>query len=473
MAHFLHKKWPDAVYISTHFIYMIKGYTIGKKLGSGANAVVYEATKGRKKYAMKFIRETSDAIDREIRIHKRAMVLGCAPRIIEDFIKVRLKKQNYARALVMEKISTFKREITRQQQIDIMRNTWILLENGIIHNDMHQGNIGLLNQRGIIFDFGEAEEIDPPTNKVILRQLFICQLYALITSKGCNTSNQIELCGEQPIHDAIYYVRGHKPEGLEQLNELLGDEIDPCVRWNTDTDYEIVNMMKVFMGENEGRKVVFDHYAKNKFIMQEQHSIFVDFERFLSTEMSSWKRKKTKKPLLLVITYKNHYTGIRIETNGAVTLFDPNHNNKLYTPITLKMKSAIHEVTGSYPVDYTETCQMTHDEADSFCQTWSLILLTHPDFKPHEEIKDRFRVILELYKTLLTKQHDAYLKFVKEQKVSGSASLTITEYMSLADFTLDRFIASLYETKEAFDNRGYQSLRAPDNRGYQSLRLRF
>jgi len=437
---------------------MIKGYTIRKKLGSGANAVVYEATKDGKKYAMKFIRETSDAIDREIRIHKRAMVLRCAPQIIEDFTQVRLKKQKYARALVMEKISTFKREITRQQQKDIMRNTWILLENGIIHNDMHQGNIGLLNQRGIIFDFGEAEEIDPPTNKVILRQLFICQLYALITSKGCNSNNQILLCGEQPIHDAIYYVRAHKPEGLEQLNELL---------WNTDTDYEIVNMMKVFMGENEGRKVVFDHYAKNKFSMQEQHSIFDDFERFLSTEMSSWKRKK---PLLLVITYKNHYTGIRVETNGAVTLFDPNHNNKLYTPITLKMKSTIKKVTGSEPVDYIETCQMTHDEADSFCQTWSLILLTHPDFKPPEKIKDRFNVILELYKTLLTKQYDAYRKFVNEQKELGSASLTVEEYMSLADFTLDRFIESLYETKEAFDNRGYQSLRAPDNRGYQSLR---
>ena len=223
VAHFLHKKWPDTVYISTHFIYMIKGYTIRKQLGFGANAVVYEATKDGKEYAMKFIRETSDSIDREIRIHQRAMELKCAPQIIEDFTQVRLKKQKYARALVMEKISTFKREIPRQHQIEIMQNTWILLENGIIHNDMHQGNIGLLNQRGIIFDFGEAEEIDPPTNKVILRQLFICQLYALITSNGCNSNNKIVLCGEQPIHDAIYYVRAHKPEGLEQLNELLGD----------------------------------------------------------------------------------------------------------------------------------------------------------------------------------------------------------------------------------------------------------
>ena len=218
-----------------HFIHMTSkftDYTIGKKLGSGQNAVVYEATKDSKKYAMKFICEPSDAIDREIRIHKRAMKLKCAPQIYEDFSDVTLDDKSFARALVMEKIRTFKRKITRQQQIDIMKNTWILLENGIIHNDMHQGNIGLLinNKRGIIFDFGEAEEIDPPTNKVILRQLFICQLYALITSDGCNENNKISLCGNEPIHDAIYQVRAHKPKGLEELNELLGDKIDPCVR---------------------------------------------------------------------------------------------------------------------------------------------------------------------------------------------------------------------------------------------------
>lgn len=211
---------------------MIEGYTIEKELGSGDNAVVYEATKGRKKYAMKFIRETSDAINREIRVHKRAMQLGCAPKIYEDFINVTLYDEYFARALVMEKISTFKnrKKITPLQQIDIMQQTWILLENGIIHNDMHQGNIGLLNRRGIIFDFGEAEEIDPPTNKVILRQLFICQLYALITSDGCNENNRISLCGDAPIHNAIYQVRAHKPDGLEELNRILGEGIDPCVR---------------------------------------------------------------------------------------------------------------------------------------------------------------------------------------------------------------------------------------------------
>jgi hypothetical protein len=227
-------------------------------------------------------------------------------------------------------------------------------------------------------------------------------------------------------------------------------------KWDTDEDYEIINMMKIFMGENEGRKAVFNLYAKNKFSMQTQHSIFDDFERFLSTEMNSWNHRK---PLLLVITYDNHYTGIRIELNGVVTLFDPNHNNKLYTPITPKMKSAIRKVTGSEPVDYTETCQMTHDEADSFCQTWSLILLTHPDFKPPKLIKDRFHFILELYKTLLTKQSGAYRKFVKDQKDMGSASLTIEEYTSLADFTLDRFIKSLYQTKKEYKTRGYKSLR--------------
>ena len=227
-------------------------------------------------------------------------------------------------------------------------------------------------------------------------------------------------------------------------------------KWNTDDDYEIINMMKIFMGENEGRRVVFNLYAKNKFEMQTQHSVFDDFEKFLTNEMSSWRHRKA---LLLVVTYENHYTGIRIETNGKVELFDPNYNNKLYTPITPKMKSTIKKVTGTEPIDYTETCQMTHDEADSFCQTWSLILLTHPNFKPPELIKDRFHFILELYKTVLNKKSDAYRKFVKEQKDLGSASLTIKKYMSLGDFTLDRFIKALYQTKKEYKNRGYKSLR--------------
>ena len=48
-----------------------------------------------------------------------------------------------------------------------------------------------------------------------------------------------------------------------------------------------------------------------------------------------------------------------------------NNNDTLYTPITPAMKQIISNAFVSIPVDY-KPVQITHDEADSFCQTWSL-----------------------------------------------------------------------------------------------------
>ena len=99
------------------------------------------------------------------------------------------------------------------------------------------------------------------------------------------------------------------------------------MQWDTEEDYDIINTMKIFMGENEGRKLFFDTFIPRKYAMQSGHSIFDDFKTFIETEKINWNRKK---PLLLVITYENHYTGIRVDLSGEVTLFDPNYNNDLY-----------------------------------------------------------------------------------------------------------------------------------------------
>lgn len=219
--------------------------------------------------------------------------------------------------------------------------------------------------------------------------------------------------------------------------------------WDTEEDYDIINTMKVFMGENVGRKLFFDTFVHRKYEMQTQHSIFDNFKKFIFHEANTWKRKKS---LLLVITYENHYTGIRVDLSGKVTLFDPNYNNSLYTPITPEMRQIIQNAFGSVPVDYTDTCQITHDEADSFCQTWSMYLLTHPNFKPPESIRERFSIILLTYKRLLKskKGKDIYKKFLRYYGYSP-----LKKYLSISNMSLDRFIKAMYVSKREYDNRGF------------------
>lgn len=201
-------------------------YEIGEYLGRGDNAVVYKVTKNGKSYAMKFIKENTPDIIHEISIHKEAARLGCAPNIYEDFLNVEHEGVVYARAIVMDVIQTFRSSISDDIQKDIVQRTWLLIQHGIIHNDLHQGNIGMRREgrrmRGVIFDFGEAERIDPPKDCVVLRQLLVSQLYALITKTDCNTNNSIPLCGDHPIHDTIYLIRKHSPETLQELQALVG-----------------------------------------------------------------------------------------------------------------------------------------------------------------------------------------------------------------------------------------------------------
>ena len=176
---------------------------------------------------MKFITENTPEIVHEISIHKAAAELGCAPKIYKDFSNIEHEGTVYARAIVMDLIQTFhSQSIPDEIQIDIIQRTWTLIQNGIIHNDLHQGNVGMRQEkgrmRGVIFDFGEAERIDPPTNCVVLRQLLVSQLYALITDTDCNVNNTISLCGNQPIHNAIYQIRKHTPKLLQDLESLMG-----------------------------------------------------------------------------------------------------------------------------------------------------------------------------------------------------------------------------------------------------------
>lgn len=218
----------------------LASYKIKSILGKGDNAVVFLVERDKQQFALKVIEKNTPKIDREIAVQKRAADLGCAPKILDDVINIDIEQGKFKargeRAIVMEIIKTFDgaKTILDRYQVDIMRRTWILLKNGIIHNDLHQGNVGIRKEgrkwRGVIFDFGEAEVIPPPKNNTVIRQLMVAQLFSMLTSggtNGCNRNNTIDLCGDQPIHNAIYDIKAHTEASLDSLDELLGPDIDP------------------------------------------------------------------------------------------------------------------------------------------------------------------------------------------------------------------------------------------------------
>jgi len=218
----------------------LASYKIKNILGRGDNAIVYLVERDKKQFALKVIEKNTPQIDREIAVQKKAADLGCAPKILDDVFNIDIEQETFKargeRAIVMEIIKTFKgaKTILHKYQKDLMQRTWILLKNGIIHNDLHQGNVGIRKEgrtwRGVIFDFGEAELIPPPKNNTIIRQLMVAQLFSMLTSggtSGCNTNNTINLCGNQPIHNAIYDIKKHSEESLDDLDKLLGPDIDP------------------------------------------------------------------------------------------------------------------------------------------------------------------------------------------------------------------------------------------------------
>ena len=218
-------------------------YKIIKKLGKGDNAIVFlverqneKLERENEKFALKVIKENTEAIQKEIDIHRKAGKLGIAPPILEDFKDVHTCVTNPleigmdapSRAILMPFIETFvdKDSMSPKHQRELVRETWIMILNGIIHNDLHQGNVGIMDDKAVIFDFGLAEEIPKPSNLTIMRQLLISQLFSLLTTVGCNGNNKINLCGEQPIHNAIYNVKRHRTDDCVALTKMLG--VSPC-----------------------------------------------------------------------------------------------------------------------------------------------------------------------------------------------------------------------------------------------------
>ena len=173
-----------------------------------------------------------------------------ANKILRKIFK-RRGAPNALQGIVMEIIQPIwvgdgnRNTITELHQQQLVSKTWRMVQLGIIHNDLHQGNVGILNGKACIYDFGEAEFIDPERVAllplVVIRQLLVSQLYSLLTREGCNHNNNIDLCGDRmPIHDAIYYVKSHTAQDLSLLENMInfGSGKNPPVA--TFTTYKLI-----------------------------------------------------------------------------------------------------------------------------------------------------------------------------------------------------------------------------------------
>lgn len=146
--------------------------------------------------------------------------------------------------------------ITPHHQQQLVSKTWRMVQLGIIHNDLHQGNVGILKGNACIYDFGEAEIINvqsvalPP---VVTRQLLVSQLYSLLTRAGCNHNNNIDLCGyNQPIHDAIYFVKSHTARDLSLLENMINPPVvNPPVAPVVNPPVAIFNTYKKLVTNNK------------------------------------------------------------------------------------------------------------------------------------------------------------------------------------------------------------------------------
>lgn len=247
--------------------------TVTSYVAAGDNAVVVtvimEKISKTKEFALKIITNGADQKDilKETNIQIYASRNNIAPKIIgytsniwkyitnPEGLKTKLADKGIVpmktrrnpnpepaplQGIVMEIIQPIwvgdgkKDTITVPHQQQLVSKTWRMVQLGIIHNDLHQGNVGILNGEACIYDFGEAEIINVqsvPLPPVVMRQLLVSQLYSLLTREGCNHNNNIDLCGDNmPIHDAIYFVKSHTNDDLTLLNNMIKNvDINPPV----------------------------------------------------------------------------------------------------------------------------------------------------------------------------------------------------------------------------------------------------
>jgi predicted Ser/Thr protein kinase len=146
----------------------IDKYITLERLGSkGKDGLVYlveskDSKDSKIKYAMKTFRanKSSKCIKDEVKFQKVASKAGLSPNIIEYdtvFNYIVMEKLDHTLLDIMKKQE---KDITKQQQLQIIKIFKKLDEIGIFHSDPNPLNFMIKNRKMYIIDFGFAKQID-------------------------------------------------------------------------------------------------------------------------------------------------------------------------------------------------------------------------------------------------------------------------------------------------------------------------
>jgi len=188
---------------------------LGPVLGEGDQGTVYQHPLNDG-LAVKILKG-GVILNQELKLHRKAMKLGITPYI----------HKSSKNAMIMDRITPVKFLSTRREQIMLVKSLAKLVRAGILHNDLHVGNVGVVRSKTgrvtnvVIYDFGLAREIKPPTDVVVFEQIVLAQLYAMADPCNINNSSKNICANTSYILDMIYAIRRNEGEELKLLHRIF------------------------------------------------------------------------------------------------------------------------------------------------------------------------------------------------------------------------------------------------------------
>lgn len=225
----------------------------GKKLGEGETSTIYEYKCDPKNYVVKVVKhkKSCDGVRSRLRIERqmqaRFAARDAAPRVYSHKLDNGLDTVHTADTententdsdseidwFVMERVVPLQNGdmLTEHEQCRIIRLLVATIRDGLLHNDLHQRNIGraVSDNRILFLDFGCATAAPPSVipliqhNSFLLWGILLGQLYTVVESE--NQNNMLLDLSKSTIMDAIYLIRQNKIADLEKL--LLEQIIEP------------------------------------------------------------------------------------------------------------------------------------------------------------------------------------------------------------------------------------------------------
>lgn len=215
----------------------VAGPPLAGKTASKSKIPVGTRVLGKGQTGTVFAHPASDALvikrapdmAREIEMHQLMACLGVAPAI--EMVS------HDKTALVMQRVEPIATgaSLTVNEQQQLVALVCKSVAAGLLHNDLHQGNIGRLGGRMVMFDFGLTERIPVIQDDHVFLQVVMAQLYALI--EPCSKEN-VSWCHAEDhentvVADTIYGIRAGKRSTIQQLLRLRRDaqpDIARCLR---------------------------------------------------------------------------------------------------------------------------------------------------------------------------------------------------------------------------------------------------